>query len=132
MKVDWQLVAKRVKPETFASIQAFRSRQAQLLKTVSELREQATPLDLTHYSQLKNQSVVAEARKSLAAFKPTAYPLKEQSEIIASSRILAVAEAQKTKESVAAELVDLKLTLVNIETARPIMELTVLYMITLG
>ena len=100
-KVDWSSLAGKLKPETVSAIQAFRGRQAALQKQVSDLKEQLSPINYSQYeSVLKNTSVVAEAKKSLSAFKPSPYPLKEQLANIEASRVKAVSIGRPRLKSV--------------------------------
>ncbi|KAI8854178.1 hypothetical protein BC829DRAFT_424533 [Chytridium lagenaria] len=119
-KIDWAALGSKLKPETVAAVNAFRRRHADLVKTVSELKEQNTTINFEQYrSVLKNQKVVNDAEKAFAAFKPATYDLSEQ------LRIIQQQEAKATQKKVNVELLELNELLTNIETARPVDQLTV-------
>ncbi|KAI8896167.1 hypothetical protein BC833DRAFT_615421 [Globomyces pollinis-pini] len=125
-KVDWLAVANKLRPETAAAITSFRSRHAAILKTVTELRElDAQKINFDNYKNLKNQSVLAEAKKSLDSYKPVVYDVSAQIKVIEAERLKAIAAAKLTEEKVNVELKEMKELLVHIETARPIEELNV-------
>ncbi|KAJ3108496.1 ATP synthase d subunit [Phlyctochytrium bullatum] len=125
-KIDWSALSAKLKPETLASVNAFRRRHADLIKTVNELKEVNTTIDFEQYRKvLKNKKVVADAEKAFLAFKPATYDLSEQLRVIDQEQTKAVAAAEKTQAKVAAELSELNELLTNIETARPVDQLTV-------
>ncbi|KAJ3098504.1 ATP synthase d subunit [Phlyctochytrium planicorne] len=125
-KIDWVALGSKLKPETLASVNAFRRRHADLVKTIGELKEQSTTIDFEHYRKvLKNKKVVNDAEKAFQAFKPATYDLSEQLRIIEQQEVKAVAAAQTTQNKVGAELLELNELLTNIETARPVDQLTV-------
>ncbi|KAJ3183249.1 ATP synthase d subunit [Gaertneriomyces sp. JEL0708] len=125
-RIDWGALSTKLRPDTFAEISAFRRRHTELTKLVSELREQPTSIDFSHYRKtLKNSKVVDDAEKAFAAFKPATYDLGEQIRIIEQQQAKAVATAETTAKKVNAEVNELKDLLNNIETARPVDQLTV-------
>ncbi|KAJ3327371.1 ATP synthase d subunit [Blyttiomyces sp. JEL0837] len=125
-KIDWTALASKLRPETVASLNAFRRRHADLVKTLNDLKEQQTSIDFAHYrSVLKNQKIVNDAEKSFTAFKPATYDLTEQLRIIESQEAKAIASAEVTARKIKAELSELNELLTNIETARPVDDLTV-------
>ncbi|KAI8909895.1 hypothetical protein PhCBS80983_g05758 [Powellomyces hirtus] len=126
-RIDWGALGTKLKPETVASINAFRRRHTELTKTVSDLREQSQTIDFAHYAKVlkTNTKVVAEAEKAFKAFTPATYDLSEQIRAIEAQQAKAVAAAQKTAKKVNVEVDELKSLLTNIETARPVDQLTV-------
>ncbi|KAI8808881.1 hypothetical protein BJ742DRAFT_853153 [Cladochytrium replicatum] len=125
-KVDWTTVTAKLKPETVASLNAFRRRQQELQKTVQELKDQQTSIDFDAYRRvLSNKGIVDEAQKAFAAFKPASYDVTEQVRIIEQHEANAVAAAEKTTQKIQVELKELDALLKNIETARPLDQLTV-------
>ncbi|KAJ3218792.1 ATP synthase d subunit [Dinochytrium kinnereticum] len=125
-KIDWAALGSKLKPETLAAVNSFRRRHAELVKTVSELKEQSTTINFDQYrGVLKNQKIVNDAEKAFAAFKPATYDLSEQIRIIEQQEAKAIISAQKTQEKVNVELLELNELLTNIETARPVDQLTV-------
>ncbi|KAJ3294499.1 ATP synthase d subunit [Borealophlyctis nickersoniae] len=125
-KIDWAGLSTKLKPETVAAINAFRRRHMDLTKTVADLKEANTSIDFEHYRRiLKNQKVVAEAEKAFKSFTPATYDLAEQLRIIKEQESKAVSAAEATAQKVAGELGDLKKLLTNIETARPLEQLTI-------
>ncbi|KAI9143182.1 hypothetical protein BKA69DRAFT_1062753 [Paraphysoderma sedebokerense] len=128
--IDWSnlSVALKLKPETSASLSAFRKRHEELQRTVATLQEARSDIDFNHYrSILKNKKVVDDAEKALKAFAPAKYDLQAQLKVIHSFEAKALDRARKTADQVSTELKDLKDTLENIDKARPLDELTVSY-----
>ncbi|KAJ3183456.1 ATP synthase d subunit [Geranomyces variabilis] len=125
-RIDWSALGTKLKPETVAAVNAFRRRHTELTKTVADLREQSATIDFAHYQKvLKNKAVVNDAEKAFKAFKPATYDLSEQIRAIEGQQQKAVAAAQKTAKKVNVEVDELKVLLKNIETARPVDQLTV-------
>eukprot|EP00842_Homolaphlyctis_polyrhiza_P003864 jgi/Hompol1/4479/HPOL_003674-RA len=125
-RIDWSALSAKLKPDTVAAVNAFRRRHGELAKVVADLKEHQVAIDFARYrSTLKNQKVVDEAEKAFKSFKPATYDLAEQLRIIKEKETLAVAAAQKTATKIKAELVELNELLTNIETARPLEQLTV-------
>ncbi|KAI8813623.1 hypothetical protein BJ742DRAFT_788959 [Cladochytrium replicatum] len=125
-KIDWSAVTTKLKPETVASLNAFRRRQQELQKTVQELKDHQTSIDFDAYRRvLSNKGIVDEAQKAFAAFKPATYDVTEQVRIIEQHEAKAVAAAEKTTQKIQVELKELDTLLKNIETARPLDQLTV-------
>ncbi|WFD31932.1 ATP synthase d subunit [Malassezia sp. CBS 17886] len=117
-----KVLASGIGKETAATLGAFRKRTEEAKRAVVALKEQPTTVDIAHYkSVLKNQSVVSQAEKILADFKPATYDTSAQIKAIDSFEAVAAEEASKKIE---AELKDLKETLSNIEGARPFGEIT--------
>ncbi|KAJ3236097.1 ATP synthase d subunit [Chytriomyces hyalinus] len=125
-KVDFSKLTATLRPDTVASVNAFRRRHADLVKQISELREQSTTINFEGYrSILSNKKVVNDAEKAFSAFRPASYDLKEQMRVIEAQEAKAVAAAEATERRINQELVELKDLLVHIETARPVDQLTV-------
>lgn len=90
------------------------------------LSEQAQTVDFNHYrNTLKNQAVIDDIEAQFKSFKPATYDVSRQVKAIDSFEAQAVQNAEQTKGKVETELVELKKTLDNIETARPFEDLTV-------
>jgi F-type H+-transporting ATPase subunit d len=85
-KIDWAKLATKLKPETMAQVNAFRSRHVALLKQVAELKEQENGIKFDNYKSLKNQAVVSEAKKALESFQPAKFDLTKQLEVIESAK----------------------------------------------
>ncbi|CAO3649651.1 unnamed protein product [Cunninghamella echinulata] len=112
-KLDWSKLSVSLPQETAASLQAFRKRNEEVKRVLSELKAQSTTVDFAHYrSALKNQFIVDQAEKAVKDFKPVTYNLDVQ-------------KAQSTVQKIDAELKDLEATLSNIQNSRPIDQLTV-------
>ncbi|KAI9733384.1 MAG: ATP synthase d subunit [Cirrosporium novae-zelandiae] len=128
LKVDWTKVATSLslRGQTAASLQAFKKRNDDARRKVQVLSEQAQTVDFSHYrSILKNQAVVDEIENHFKAFKPATYDVSRQLKAIEAFEAQAIKNAEETKMKVDEELADLDKTLKNIETARPIEDLTV-------
>ncbi|KAJ3289102.1 mitochondrial ATP synthase [Rhizoclosmatium globosum] len=125
-RVDFAKLAASLRPDTVASLNAFRRRHTDLVKQIADLKEQATTINFEGYrSILSNKKVVNDAEKAFAAFKPAQYDLREQLRVIEAQEIKAVAAAEATEKRITQELVELKELLVNIDTARPVDQLTI-------
>ncbi|KAJ1330694.1 hypothetical protein BSLG_009146 [Batrachochytrium salamandrivorans] len=124
-RIDWSALSTKLKPETMASVNSFRRRHSDLLKTVTDLREHQVTIDFTRYkSVLKNQKVVEEAERAIKGFRPATVDLSEQLRMVADQEAKAIAAAKKTTSKIEAEMVELKALLTNIETARPLEQMT--------
>ncbi|KAI9300494.1 hypothetical protein BJ944DRAFT_272950 [Cunninghamella echinulata] len=125
-KLDWSKLSVSLPQETAASLQAFRKRNEEVKRVLSELKAQSTTVDFAHYrSTLKNQSIVDQAEKAVKDFKPVTYNLDAQLKAIDQFEAKAVQKAQSTVQKIDAELKDLEATLSNIQNSRPIDQLTV-------
>lgn len=124
-KVDFVKLQQKLKPETWASVQSFRTRHAQLQKSLNELKDSSAEINFDAYKVLKNQSVVEEAKKALSSQKILKFHSEKQLKEIEKAREAAVEVAKKTEQSIQAEMSELKVLQKDIETARPIAELTV-------
>ncbi|ORX79276.1 putative ATP7-F1F0-ATPase complex, FO D subunit [Basidiobolus meristosporus CBS 931.73] len=125
--IDWsKLSSLGLKKDTQAALTSFRKRYDELKRNVDALKEQKTDIDFAHYrSVLKNKKVVEQAEKAFTSFSPVKYNLASQLKVIDAFEIKAVEKAKSTAAQLDAEVADLKQTLTNIETARPIEDLTV-------
>ncbi|KAF9158236.1 ATP synthase d subunit [Mortierella sp. AD011] len=126
--IDWTKLSTSLglKTETVAALTAFRKRNEEARRILTDLKEQKTAVDFAHYRKvLKNQAVVDELEKAFGSFKPTSYDVKAQIKSIEAVEAKALERAKSTATKVESELADLQATLKNIETSRPIEELTV-------
>ncbi|KAG9066624.1 ATP synthase d subunit [Linnemannia hyalina] len=126
--IDWTKLSTSLglKTETVAALGAFRKRNEEARRVLSDLKEQKTAVDFAHYRKvLKNQAIVDEVEKAHKAFKPTTYDVSAQIKSIETVEAKALDRAKFTATKVESELADLQATLKNIETSRPIDELTV-------
>ncbi|KAF9950863.1 ATP synthase d subunit [Mortierella alpina] len=126
--IDWTKLSTSLglKTETVAALSAFRKRNEEARRVLSDLKEQKTAVDFAHYRKvLKNQAVIDQVEKSFKAFKPTSYDVQAQIKSIETVEAKALERAKFTATKVESELADLEATLKNIETSRPIDELTV-------
>ena len=90
------------------------------------LSQQAQTVDFEHYrNTLSNTQVVDEIEGHFKAFKPVTYDVGRQIKAIEAFETQAVKSAEETKGKVDGEMRDLEKTLKNIETARPLEDLTV-------
>ncbi|KAG0167938.1 ATP synthase d subunit [Apophysomyces sp. BC1034] len=125
-QLDWSKLTVSLPQETAASLQAFRKRNDEVKRLLSELKQQPTSVDFGHYRKvLKNQSIVDQAEKAVTGFKPVAYNLDAQLKAIDQFEAKAVSKAETTVKQIDAELKDLQATLSNIQDSRPIEQLTV-------
>jgi F-type H+-transporting ATPase subunit d len=93
---------------------------------VNLLSQQAQTVDFEHYrNTLSNTQVVDEIEGHFKAFKPVTYDVGRQIKAIEAFETQAVKSAEETKGKVDEEMRDLEKTLKNIETARPLEDLTV-------
>ncbi|KAK9453707.1 hypothetical protein V1511DRAFT_504258 [Dipodascopsis uninucleata] len=128
LKLDWAKVVSTLglKGSTVSSLQAFRKRNEDARRKVSELSAHPATVDFTYYrSVLKNTAIVDEIESAFKAFKPVTYDVSEQIKAIETFEVAAIENAKATENKVAGELADLVKTLDNIESARSFEELTV-------
>jgi F-type H+-transporting ATPase subunit d len=128
LKLDWAKVTSSLglRGQTVTSLQAFKKRNEDARRRVTQLSEQPSKVDFAHYrSILKNQAVVDEIEKHFNSFKPATYDVGRQIKAIEAFEAQALKNAEETKGRVDLELKDLDKTLKNIEEARPFDELTV-------
>ncbi|BCR88908.1 F1F0 ATP synthase subunit d [Aspergillus chevalieri] len=128
LKIDWTKVTSSLglRGQTATALQAFKKRNDDARRKVQLLSEQPQNIDFAHYRNvLKNQAVVDEIENHFKTFKPATYDVSRQIKAIDAFEAQAVQNAEQTKGKVEAEIVELKKTLENIETARPFEDLTV-------
>ena len=128
LKLDWAKVTTSLglRGQTVTSLQAFKKRNEDARRRVTQLSDQSSKVDFAHYrSILKNQAVVDEIEKHFNSFKPATYDVGRQIKAIEAFEAQALKNAEETKGRVDLELKDLEKTLKNIEEARPFDELTV-------
>ncbi|ODV91908.1 hypothetical protein CANCADRAFT_22959, partial [Tortispora caseinolytica NRRL Y-17796] len=128
VKVDWAKLTTTLglKGNTLQSLTSFRKRHEDALRQVTELKAQPAEVDFAYYrSVLKNQKVIDELEKYAKSFKPVTYDVSKILKTIDAFEAKAVDNAKTTEEKVASELKQLQAALDDIETARPIDQLTV-------
>ncbi|KAG5459226.1 MAG: ATP synthase D chain, mitochondrial [Olpidium bornovanus] len=127
-KVDWQkllTVVSSINSTTAAQLSAFKKRHDELRRTTKALEDSIPEIDFEYYRRvLKNQDVVKRAESALADFKPVKMALDDQLAVISKFEKKAIEKAEETAKQVEAEVNDLKQTIKNIETARPVDQLT--------
>ncbi|CAO3683504.1 unnamed protein product [Umbelopsis ramanniana] len=114
-QIDWSKLTVSLPKETVASLQAFRKRNDEARRILTELKQQRTDVDFDHYRKaLKNQSIIDDAQKALTGFKAATYNVDAQIKAIDQFEAKAVAKAENTVQQIDAELKDLNATLANI------------------
>lgn len=79
--IDWPKLSTSLglKTETVAALSAFRKRNEEARRVLTDLKEQRTAVDFAHYRKvLKNQAIVDEVEKAFKGFKPTVYDVQAQ------------------------------------------------------
>ncbi|KAG0213650.1 ATP synthase d subunit [Mortierella sp. GBA43] len=102
--IDWTKLTTSLglKTETVAALGAFRKRNEEARRILSDLKEQKTAVDFAHYRKvLKNQAVVDELEKTFKAFKPTAYDVQAQVKSIDAVEAKAVDDVLKSRPEIA-------------------------------
>ncbi|EIE76791.1 hypothetical protein G6F57_003124 [Rhizopus arrhizus] len=124
--INWSKLNVTLPQETVVSLQAFRKRNEEVKRALSELKEQSTSVDFAHYRKvLKNQNIIDQAEKAVNSFKPVSYNLDAQLNVINQFESKAVAKAEKTVKQIEQELKELQATLSNIQQSRPVEQLKV-------
>jgi predicted nucleic acid-binding Zn-ribbon protein len=126
--LDWAKLGTQLglKGSTANALVAFKKRNDDARRKITQLQEQSSTVDFAHYRGiLKNQSIIDDIEKQFKAFKPATYDVERQVKAIEAFEAQAVKSAQETKSVVDQELKDLDKTLKNIEEARPFEDLTV-------
>ncbi|CAO3683507.1 unnamed protein product [Umbelopsis ramanniana] len=78
-QIDWSKLTVSLPKETVASLQAFRKRNDEARRILTELKQQRTDVDFDHYRKaLKNQSIIDDAQKALTGFKAATYNVDAQ------------------------------------------------------
>lgn len=134
LKLDWTKVAGSLglRGQTATALQSFKKRNDDARRKVQALSEQAQTVDFNHYrNTLKNQAVIDDIEAQFKSFKPASYDVSRQVKAIDAFEAQAVQNAEQTRGKVETELVELKKTLDNIETARPFEDLTVVCILLL-
>lgn len=90
-KIDWTGLAGKLRPETVASLQAFRRRHTELNATVAELKAQLKEVDFESYRKnMRNTAIVDEAERALRSFSPAKFDVSEQLKVIDAQEAKAV------------------------------------------
>jgi hypothetical protein len=79
--IDWTKLTTSLglKTETVAALSAFRKRNEEARRVLTDLKEQKTAVDFAHYRKvLKNQAVVDELEKSFKTFRAASYDVQAQ------------------------------------------------------
>ncbi|KAG4306341.1 hypothetical protein PORY_000329 [Pneumocystis oryctolagi] len=127
-KINWTKLRScyGLNTSTVSSLLEFQKRNSDAWTKVGALQEQVQDINFDHYrSILRNHSVLNEIEKDVKAFRPLKYNTVSQIKTIDQFETKALENAKKTAENVTAELVLLEKTLLNIQKARPIEDLTV-------
>ena len=126
--MDWTKISTSLslKGQTASALQAFKKRNDDARRKVNLLSSKSQSVNFDHYrSTLNNPGIVDEIEGQFKAFKPASYDLGRQIKAIETFQVQAVKSAEETKEKVDAEVRSLEATLMNVETARPTEDLTV-------
>lgn len=96
-QIDWSKLSVSLPKETVASLHAFRKRNDEARRVLSELKQQRTDVDFDHYRKaLKNQSIIDDAQKALNGFKPAIYNVDAQLQAINQFEAKAVSSIMST------------------------------------
>ncbi|KAF8449951.1 hypothetical protein BGX38DRAFT_1185545 [Terfezia claveryi] len=128
LKINWASLQSQLglKGSTVASLQAFKKRNEDVRRKHMLLSEAPQSVNFAHYrSILNNTAIVDQLEAEYKKFKPVTYNVSQELEQIAKFEEVAVKNAVETKVGVDKELSALRMTLENIESARPFDELTV-------
>lgn len=126
-KIDWAKIVSTLglTGSTVSSLQGFRKRHDDALKSVVDLKAQPTEVDFSFYKKtLKNQDIVNKIEAAYNSFKPVTYDTSKQLKTIEAFEAKALSNAKETAATIQKELGDLEATLSNIESARPFDQLT--------
>ncbi|KAJ2244309.1 ATP synthase d subunit, partial [Coemansia sp. RSA 455] len=95
-------------------------------RQLTQLKEADRAIDFDHYRRiLKNNDIVDKLEKVARAQKIVKVDLADQLKTISVFEAKAIASAELYVKETAANLADLNETVANIETARPVTQLTV-------
>lgn len=127
-KIDWTRIISSLglTGSTASSLSAFKKRHDDAAKEHLALKDQSVTVDFEYYrSVLKNTKVVDQIQKDVLLFKPVSYDVVKTLNNIDVFEAKAVENAKATESAIAKEIEQLRLTLKDIESARPFDELTV-------
>lgn len=126
-KIEWTKISTQLglRGQTAAALNTFKKRNDDARRKVNLLSNIAQTVDFQHYrNTLGNTAVVDEIEQHFKSFKPATYDVNRQLKAIDAFEAQAVKNAEETKSKVDIELKDLEKALTNIETARPIEDMT--------
>jgi hypothetical protein len=132
-KIDWTKLtsALSLTPQTTSSLTSFRKRNVDAHTKLNALRTSRTEIDFGYYrSVLKNQKVIDQIEKAAKEFKPVTYDVGTILKGIDAFEGEAVKNAQETEKKISEQLVDLEKTIKNIEQARGVDDLSVLFSVS--
>lgn len=121
LKLDWNKISTglNLKGQTAASLAAFKSRNDEVRRKLSQLNALPQTIDFKAYRDtLKNTAIVDDIENKLKTFKPKTYDVSKQIKALAAFEVQAVKSAEETKEKVDAELVGLTKCLDDISKVR--------------
>ncbi|CAI5756651.1 unnamed protein product [Candida verbasci] len=111
---------------TAQQLTSFKKRHDDAKKEFYSLESQPSSIDFNHYrSILKNSKIVDEIEKQVTSFKPIEIDLSKNLKNIEIFESNAIENAKLTEKSVAEEIEQLRITLKDIQSSRPLEELTV-------
>ena len=109
-----------LKGQTAASLQAFKKRNDDARRKITQLQAQPQSIDFATYRDtLKNTAVVDELEQQLKQYKPKTYDVSRQIKALEAFEVQAVKSAEETKEKVDAEVQSLQKALDDIAKVRP-------------
>ncbi|KAI9290873.1 mitochondrial ATP synthase [Neoconidiobolus thromboides FSU 785] len=127
-RINWSKLSGALasRQNTQGALINFRKQYDDVKRQLAQLEEQKVNVDFAHYRKLlKNQKVVDQLESTLKKFKPVAYNLQAQQKVIEAFETKAIQKAEETNAQIENEVASLKETLKNIESARPVDELSV-------
>jgi ATP synthase D chain, mitochondrial (ATP5H) len=134
-KIDWTRLtsALSLNPTTTSALTAFRKRNVDAHTKLNQYRTSRQTVDFSHYrSVLKNQKVIDQIEKAAKEFKPVTYDVSGILKSIDAFETEAVKNAQDTEKKIGEQLVDLEVTIKNIEQARAPDDLSVCTIVLAG
>ncbi|KAJ1889753.1 ATP synthase d subunit [Coemansia sp. RSA 376] len=126
--INWPVVSSVLSKHTeiTGSLAAFRKGYEEAERQLTQLKEADRAIDFDHYRRiLKNNDIVDKLEKVARAQKIVKVDLADQLKTISVFEAKAIASAELYVKETAANLADLNETVANIETARPVTQLTV-------
>ncbi|KAG5437734.1 hypothetical protein PCANB_000447 [Pneumocystis canis] len=127
-KINWTKLRScyKLNTTTISSLLEFQKRNIDAQTKVNLLQEQAQGINFSYYhSIIKDKTLLNEIEKDVKGFKPLKYNIDSQMKMINLLETKAFQSAKKMEYQIDLELIQLKKTLLNIQQARPIEDLTI-------
>ncbi|KAI8871866.1 mitochondrial ATP synthase [Ramicandelaber brevisporus] len=126
-RIDWLKLttSKHFSRDTLTQLSAFRKRFDEVQRQLQTLESTKTAIDFDGYRKvLSNKKVVDEVEAATKAFKPTEYDVAGRLKVVSAFEQTATEQTTTKVAEIKNSLKDLEEAIANIETARPVHQIT--------